>query len=150
MRRLNGLRRRRGNSGSGGGGSVRGVRSVRATSKDWEKKLADDFCHPFTKSMPNCPTYYSLHTSFTTEKSTILLDIAAFLKPVSGIETSFEEYIMRCGIARDDDSAVLCISLFRGKSEGQFLVEMQRESGCPLIVRDIVETILEKFNKEKI
>jgi len=98
--------------------------------------------------VPDLPVYYETRSSFATENVEILADIASFLLELR-VETHYTPKAHRidCSVCQNCNSANFVVALFQA-AVGQYVVELQRRSGCKMVTRKIYNELVGHFEKK--
>jgi hypothetical protein len=99
--------------------------------------------------VPDLPAYYEARSSFATENALILSDILSFLSELE-VETQYKpkSYKIDCSFCQNSNSCLFKINLFQS-TLGQYVVEIQRRSGCSLLTRKIFNAVSGRFVKKE-
>jgi len=99
--------------------------------------------------VPPVPIYFAENSSFKTGNSEILLHIKALLQDLQ-VESRYDalKHKLDCCAFKSSNSCVFAIHLFQ-VSAGQYVVELQRRSGCGVVSRKIFEQISGNFKKSR-
>jgi hypothetical protein len=99
--------------------------------------------------VPDLPAYYEARSSFSTENVDILADIHSFLLELR-VEAHYTPKAHRidCSACSNNNSAFFVVALFKA-TVGQYVVELQRRSGCAMLTRKMYSEIVGHFEKKE-
>jgi len=100
--------------------------------------------------IPQVPVYYEAQSSFSASSPEILLEVRDLLREMQ-VEARYDalKHQLACCAFKSGSSCTFVISLFQA-SAGQYVVELQRRSGCVMVSRKIFEAISGKFTRRKV
>jgi hypothetical protein len=114
--------------------------------------LAVPIDEPISVPVPDLPIWVEPFSSFPSSNPIILSDMFDFIKVLPSVEARCllpKNHKIECSVYIDNASATFQVNLYKGKSEGQFVVELQRLSGCCIACSKVMNQILGKFQNKQ-